>query len=207
MKRRSMKRTVLSIACAIACIGLGLSVTALPVTAGSDSPTSKSDRDMIQISPETRQILIKGKVEGALLINDELNNFDIDVDTDQDEVVLSGAVNSSAEKDLAEEVALSIDGVNSVDNQLQIVANSTQNNIEQDASAVIQDAAITAMVKTSLLTNDTVSGTDIEVETKQRVVTLKGEVESSAASDLAEKIAENTEDVRAVENKLQIVSR
>ncbi len=204
IKRKPMKRAAIMMAC---CISLGLSVTALSVVAGPDSTARKVDSEMDQASHETNQRLIEGKVEGALLINEDLNNFDIDIDVNKNEVMLSGEVNSSAEKDLAEEVALSIDGVKSVDNQLQIAANNKHEDSEQEASAVIQDAAITAMVKTGLLTNSNISGTDINVETKQRVVTLKGKVESNVESDLAEKIAENTEDVKDVENELQVVAR
>ena len=48
------------------------------------------------------------------------------------------------------------------------------------------------------------SGLDIEVEVKNGIVTLVGEVESDSERDLAFTMAKNTNDVTSVVNKLKV---
>lgn len=197
-----MKRTAL----AVAIISLGVATAPMTALAGSEQMQSKEDQSLIELSPRAKAGIIEGKVEGALLLNEHLNNFKIDIDVDHDEVTLSGDVDSAAEKALAEQVALSIDGVESVDNKLNVRKKDTEQKAA-DATSAVKDAAITAKVKASLLTNGNVSGTDINVDTEQSVVTLRGEVDSSIESELAEKITANIDDVKSVENELKVVSR
>ncbi|GAK16270.1 putative hyperosmotically inducible periplasmic protein [Vibrio sp. JCM 19053] len=50
-----------------------------------------------------------------------------------------------------------------------------------------------------------VSGTDIDVTTERKTVTLAGKVNSDAEHDLAISIANNTNDVNKVIDKLEVV--
>ena len=69
----------------------------------------------------------------------------------------------------------------------------------------INDAGITASVKTQLIASD-VKARNITVDTENGVVTLIGSVDSEAHSDLAQTIAKNTEGVFEVNNNLMIMS-
>ncbi|MCV5975456.1 BON domain-containing protein, partial [Escherichia coli] len=60
-------------------------------------------------------------------------------------------------------------------------------------------------VKTRLLMDTNVSGTDIDVTTERKTVTLAGKVNSDAEHDLAISIANNTNDVNKVIDKLEVV--
>jgi hyperosmotically inducible protein len=60
------------------------------------------------------------------------------------------------------------------------------------------DPGITTAVKTKLASDDTVKATDINVDTKNGVVTLKGEVASAAAKTRALELAKATDGVRDV---------
>ena len=60
------------------------------------------------------------------------------------------------------------------------------------------DPGITTAVKTKLAADDTVKATDINVDTKNGVVTLKGEVPSAAAKTRAIELAKATDGVRDV---------
>lgn len=66
------------------------------------------------------------------------------------------------------------------------------------------DAGITTNVKTKLAADDTVRAIDINVTTRDRVVTLSGEVETTAAKDQAIQIARQTEGVSDVVDQLTI---
>ena len=59
-------------------------------------------------------------------------------------------------------------------------------------------------MKSKLLWNRNTQGLDIKVSTRDGVVTLDGQASSTAASELAERLARNTDDVRRVENNLKV---
>jgi hyperosmotically inducible protein len=74
----------------------------------------------------------------------------------------------------------------------------------QDAGAVLDDASITAKVKTAFIAEPDLSGLAIDVNTAQNVVTLNGSVASEDLRARAEKIARSTEGVKDVRNNLEL---
>jgi osmotically-inducible protein OsmY len=66
------------------------------------------------------------------------------------------------------------------------------------------DAGVTTMVKTKLAADETVKAYQIDVSTQNHIVTLKGDVETSAAKDRAIEIARNTEGVTDVIDQLRV---
>lgn len=195
-----------------------LSVLAVSIAAASSIPASFAETTRTQSMNEQESHYFsngwrEGKIEAAVLFNEHLSAFDIDVEVDKDVAHLVGTVSSDIEKDLAEQVALSVDGVNSVENSLTVRKDAAEQKQiserrakDSDFVKAVQDATLAAQVKMKLLANNNVSGLDIDVDTKNQVVVLKGEVPSEAAKELAEKIASNTEDVRDVENRLKVVN-
>ena len=67
------------------------------------------------------------------------------------------------------------------------------------------DAAITAAVKTKMLADATVGGLRIDVDTKDGIVVLKGEVKSAAERKRALELAKETDGVKTVKDQLKIV--
>lgn len=146
---------------------------------------------------------IDGKAESTLLFNGNLNSFDINTDVKNGTVILTGKVDNSVDKALAEELVASLEGVTEVDNNLSIVA---AENPKQDDEMLqkLKDSKVETVVKTRLLFESEVSGLDIEVEVNDGQVTLTGSVDSDSERDLAVAIAKNTDDVSSVINKLEI---
>ena len=70
----------------------------------------------------------------------------------------------------------------------------------------LTDAKITTVITTRYLFDSEVGGTDIDVDTDNGVVTLKGTVESDAEKQLAMEIAKNAEDVRKVVDELTVIA-
>ncbi|ALQ06940.1 MULTISPECIES: BON domain-containing protein [Pseudoalteromonas] len=159
---------------------------------------------------ESKDAWIDGKAETVLLMNTNLNNFDINTDVKNGKVVLTGKVDSEIEKELAEELVLSLDGVSDVENSLTVVKNmdtkNTDKDMMDDGDNDLTDAKITTVITTRFLFDSEVGGTDIDVDTDNGIVTLNGSVESEAEKQLAVKIAKNAEDVRDVVDKLSIVA-
>ncbi|HVC37281.1 MAG TPA: BON domain-containing protein [Gammaproteobacteria bacterium] len=63
---------------------------------------------------------ITADVKAKLLANPGTKGFDIHVETNHGVVTLHGTVRSTAEKELAERLAMSADGVKAVDNDLTV---------------------------------------------------------------------------------------
>ncbi|CAM3695663.1 BON domain-containing protein [Rheinheimera salexigens] len=153
---------------------------------------------------------IDGKAETTLLLNGNLNSFTIDTDVKNGVVTLTGNVENEVDKALAEELIENLDGVRSVDNKLMVDKSAKNKNHDKnydrngkDGNA-LTDAKITTVVKTRLLFESEVSGTSINVDTKDGTVTLNGHVDSSAEKDLAMAIAKKTKDVKNVVNNLKV---
>ena len=66
------------------------------------------------------------------------------------------------------------------------------------------DAGITGKVKSKLAADDTVKAYQIDVDTKDKVVTLSGNVDSQAAKDQAVALARGTEGVADVVDNIQV---
>ena len=79
----------------------------------------------------------------------------------------------------------------------QVVVPDTVNESDQP----VTDTWITTKVKTELLADTAVKGTDINVSTTDGVVTLAGVLDSKAAVDQAIKIAKGTKGVKSVDTQ------
>lgn len=150
---------------------------------------------------------IATRLEAAYLFNPHLNNLSIDTEVTNGEVLLSGTVRSDIDRDLAEEIARSIDDVKSVRNSLEVREDLESASVSKSDSGFLQkvkDATTTAQVKTRLISNGNIAARDIDVDTENNVVRLSGEVGSDTERQLAEFIARNTSGVRSVSNELEI---
>lgn len=67
----------------------------------------------------------------------------------------------------------------------------------------ISDAALTTKINAALMAQGDLSAMDIDVDSKEGVVTLSGRVETDAQVELAEKVVEDLDGVKSVNNKLE----
>lgn len=159
----------------------------------------------------TRNAWLHGQLEAAYLLNRHLDNFAIDSRVQDGVVYLQGVVGSPVEKELAEEIALGIEGVRRVENGLVVDAEAAQQRQRPESEGRsfadrFHDATITASVKSRLLMNEGVGALTIDVDTLQRIVTLRGRVQSAQEKELAEQVAAGVENVEAVRNELVVAS-
>ena len=80
-------------------------------------------------------------------------------------------------------------------------------NAADKAGAAVEDAAVTAAVKTKFLADSKVSGLKIDVDTRNNVVTLTGNVGSLAEKQAAVAIAKGTDGVKSVTDNLKVVRK
>lgn len=174
---------------------------------------------------------LKGRVETSIKGQPTLKNQNINIDVANGVVTLTGYVQTPARKASAARAA-KVTGVTRVDNQLVVDpkkgkelddkmmdASKTGAKKTEDAAKVvgektkdaamstganITDAAINTMIHTKMLNEDTLKGSDINVDVNNHVVTLKGTVASAAGKARAEEIARTTDGVRSVNNTLMI---
>jgi hyperosmotically inducible periplasmic protein len=119
---------------------------------------------------------------------------------------LTGVVPEDIDKELAEQFALSVEGVREVDNQLVLDADYMRSEAAGGPSFGdrVTDATITAAVKSKLMWTRHAEGLATEVSTASGKVTLEGTAESQAARNLAGRLAADTRGVVSVDNQLEV---
>ncbi|CAG8869015.1 hypothetical protein PS627_03333 [Pseudomonas fluorescens] len=143
----------------------------------------------------------EGALQTALTLNRVLNALRIEVQVQDQMARLSGEVENQVERDLAERVALATQGIEQVDNQLQVNPELVEQPLELRAYAQrLEDATLGAVIRSRLLWSRITHEAPIEVESREGVVTLRGKVASPEAKELAGVLARSTEGVYLVNN-------
>lgn len=75
-----------------------------------------------------------------------------------------------------------------------------------DEKTPINDTWLTAKTKIALFADARVKGSEINVETSQGLVIIRGKVDSDAAKYAAENIAKKLDGVKSVKNELQVIA-
>jgi hyperosmotically inducible periplasmic protein len=142
------------------------------------------------------------KVEDEIhtkLVNDpDLQNDRIEVSVQDGVAVLTGRVDTDAEKLKAERLA-HVGGVVRVRNQLEVGS--------QGVKEAITDTALTGEIKAKILADDVLRHGAISVTTNNGVVSLSGTVPSEAARAKAVAVVRDTSGVVRVEDKLQVAGK
>lgn len=144
------------------------------------------------------------KVKSALIFHRNVNATATEVNTVGGVVTLTGSADSSAQKELTGEYAKDVDGVTEVRNDL-VVAKPAKP-VHDTIGVQIDDASITAQVKTTLLFHKSTRVLATKVVTKEGVVTLRGEAKNAAERDLVTKITDDVKGVKHVHNKMTVKS-
>jgi hyperosmotically inducible protein len=141
---------------------------------------------------------IAARTKAALLADSTTDGLNIDVEVDRDKVQLNGFVDSQTQVDRAGEIARSIPGVVSVENNLK-VSDGTRRTGEY-----IDDKVLSASVKAALADDPLAPAAEIDVEVNRGVVSLGGYVDSNAERDAAVAVAKGVKGVQKVINNLEV---
>ena len=152
---------------------------------------------------------LKDRVNYRLETSSVVRKYDIHVKVDKAVVTLTGDVANAAQKAEAQKLAM-VQGVSKVDNQIKIdpdedktVADRMKSGLSKTGET-INDAWITTKVHWFFMGEDLLKGSDINVDTKDHVVTLKGTVKTSAGRARAVALAKDTDGVTKVVDQLAI---
>jgi hyperosmotically inducible protein len=147
-------------------------------------------------------------VKARFAADDTVKAYQIDVDTKNGVVSLSGAVETPAAKAQAVRLARETEGVTDVADNLTVNPAATPGGRMEEAARDIStpavDAGLTAGVKTKLLADTMVRGLKIDVDTRDGIVTLTGTVRSAAERERALTVARETDGVKQVVDKLTV---
>lgn len=121
-------------------------------------------------------------------------------------VRLTGTVAELAEKDLAAAIAAEVTGVQEVDNQIVVLPGyaPAKKTTERSYGEAMDDAAMTTEVRFKLAWSKSLQGLQAMVDTTRSVVRLRGVADSQSTKNLAERLAETTRGVAAVDNQLTV---
>lgn len=181
---------------------LALITTAAAIFGASPLWVQAAQGDLPAQLAEARQ---EGSIWTAFALNKHLSPLKLDVDVEQGTAILKGKVENQVERELAERIALDTAGIEKVDNQLEIDPSITSEPGARTGMAQrFEDATLTATVKSKLLWSSVTEALNIEVDSKEGVVTLKGRAQSPEAKELAGSLATNTEGVVSVNNLISI---
>jgi osmotically-inducible protein OsmY len=142
------------------------------------------------------------KVKTTLLFHRDVSATGTSVYTKDGIVTLQGEASSMAQKELTTEYAKDIDNVKSVDNQMTITA--TPAAADATVGDKIDDASITAEVKSALLSHSSTSALHTGVTTTDGVVTLTGVAKNDAEKSLVTKLATDINGVTSVINNMTV---
>lgn len=170
-----------------ALLTLSLLVIAPTVTSADNPARSRSDAE------------ITTRVKTALIRNDETKARQINVETEDGVVQLSGFVDSEQMKTAAAATAQSVSGVQEVRNEL-IVRQG-----ERSVGRATDDSVIAAKVKSELAADSGLAtAANVKVEVRNGVVQLSGFVASANQKQEAEQIARRVAGVTDVRNSISL---
>lgn len=154
--------------------------------------------------------VLKDRIEYRLETNPIVDPYDLKVKVDAGSAWLTGTVATAAQKTEAGRLA-KIDGISTVQNDIVIdkgvditLADRAKKGMTKAGDA-ITDAWITTKVQWFFVGEDLLKGRDINVDTKDHVVTLKGTVASPAGRNRAVALAKRTTGVHSVVDHLTVV--
>jgi hyperosmotically inducible periplasmic protein len=138
---------------------------------------------------------IESTAKKSYVFKTYLKDDDIKIVSKDGAVTLTGIVSEDYHKSLARETLVSLPGVKSVDNRLELKgAPPTANS----------DAWLRDEVKTTLLFHKSVSAGTTEVDVKDGIVTLRGHAVSQMQKELTTEYTRDVEGVKDVKNEMTL---
>lgn len=194
-----------------ACV-LGLVAPLAADSRGQDKPAQRDDRG---IGKQLSDGWITMKIHGQFIGEDALDGSDIDVDTVNGVVTLTGTVTTEAGRARAVALAKSTDGVKTVSDKLRIAKDTDTQAAAREAGREtgaaarqggrrVNDGWIKSKIYSQFLTEDSLEDSDIDLTVKGGVVTLNGRVTTAAARSRAVAVAKATDGVKDVKDSLKV---
>lgn len=157
-----------------------------------------------EVAQKAADSVTTGKVKAALALSKRLSAYDINVDTRDGQVTLTGQVPSEIDRELAANVAKDTTGVAQVSNQLQVQPGLKPSEAGARESDRVADLEIRANWQERLLASEQLKQQNIQATVQNRVITLSGQVETPQQKAGAEQLARSISNVSDVVNNLTV---
>jgi osmotically-inducible protein OsmY len=149
----------------------------------------------VEVSEALKALSVQSKLIGKL----GADALRITVHVSGETATLTGEVAKKSSQKLAEAVALSVEGIKKVDNQ---VTQKTPPAALANAEANVEDTVLLIKVKTILLTDIGVDALKIDVDVTNGIVSLRGKLGNAGTNEEAIKKTRSIEGVKKVVNLL-----
>jgi len=188
--------------------------------------------EKVKVPAVNKDVWLGSKVKATLLFHRNVNAIGTEVIAKDGSVTLRGEATSLAQKDLTTEYAKDVEGVKNVKNEMTVSTaakkpaaktmgekmdtmsekmgekmDTMSEKMGEKMGAMgetIDDASITALVKTTLLYHRSTSALNTTVETKEGVVNLGGKAKNEAEKNLATKLVSDVHGVKMVINNMTV---
>ena len=144
------------------------------------------------------------KVKSTLLFHRNVSASGTDVYVKDGVVSLRGEASSLAQKELTTEYAKDVEGVKDVINEMTVAKSPAKS--ARTMGEKIDDASITAQVKSSLMSHRSTSALKTKVETTDGIVTVSGTAKNAAEKSLVTKLVTDIDGVISVVNNMTIAA-
>jgi len=167
--------------------------------------STASVRDAISsVGDASRDAMTTTKVKTALALSKDVSAFNLDVDSDDGVVTLSGRVPNDRVKQLAGEISRQTGGVRSVRNNLVIDPAIKPNPEMEHLGNRVADLELRTKINDSIAKDPSLNKQDIRVDVQKLAVTLNGNVESADQKYKAERHVWGFSEVKDVNNRLAV---
>ncbi|MEI7902096.1 MAG: BON domain-containing protein [bacterium] len=155
-----------------------------------------------EAAAENADLWINRKVKLTLLFHRNVDASKTVVEVKDKIVTLKGTASSVAQKELTTEYANDIEGVKEVKNEMTVAA--LPEPAERTAAEKVDDASVTAQVKTALSNHRSTSSIKTKVETRDGEVILTGIAKNAAEKALVSKLVADIQGVTSVKNQMTV---
>jgi hyperosmotically inducible protein len=155
-----------------------------------------------EVAAENVDTWIGRKVKLALLFHRNVNAGNTTIEVKGGIVTLRGEASSVAQKELTTEYATDIENVKSVNNEMTVATAPVL--AERTEGEKIDDASITAQVRTALWNHRSTSSLKTKVETRNGEVMLTGIAKNAAEKSLVTKLVADIRGVTGVKNEMTV---
>ena len=155
-----------------------------------------------ETAAENADTWVGRKVKLALMFHRNVNAGQTAVAVKDGVVTLQGEAGSLAQKELTGSYAADIEGVREVKNEMTVAAIPAMP--ERTAGEKMDDASITAQIKTALYTHRSTSSIKTKVVTRNGEVALTGIAQNEAEKALVSKLVADIQGVTGVKNEMTV---
>lgn len=155
-----------------------------------------------EAAAENADLWIQRKVKFTLMVHRNVYADKTTVEVKDGVVTLKGEAANLAQKELTAEYAKDIDKVKEVKNEMTVAA--TPEPVVRTTGEKVDDASITAQVKSALWNHHSTSSMKTTVTTRNGEVRLTGIAKNDAEKSLVTKLVEDIQGVNSVKNEMTV---